>query len=83
MAANPDLKVFSANGYFDAVTPFFQTKLTLDAMPLVDQNARANLTIRNYPSGHMIYLDGDSRTAMKSDLTALYDAKRGHNRERP
>jgi carboxypeptidase C (cathepsin A) len=73
MAANPDLKVFSANGYFDAVTPFFQTKLTLDAMPLVDKNARANLTIRNYPSGHMIYLDGDSRTAMKADLTALYD----------
>jgi hypothetical protein len=73
MATNPDLKVFSANGYFDAVTPFFQTKLTLDAMPLVDKKARANLTIRNYPSGHMIYLDGNSRTAMKADLTALYD----------
>jgi carboxypeptidase C (cathepsin A) len=73
MAANPDLKVFSANGYFDAVTPFFQTKLSLDAMPLVDKNARANLTIRNYPSGHMIYLDGASRTAMKADLSTLYD----------
>jgi carboxypeptidase C (cathepsin A) len=74
MAANPDLKVFSANGYFDAVTPFFQTQLTLDAMPLVDAKARANLTIRNYPSGHMIYLDGASRTAMKADLSALYDS---------
>ncbi|WP_413990146.1 S10 family serine carboxypeptidase-like protein [Labrys okinawensis] len=73
MAANPDLKVFSANGYFDGVTPFFQTKLTLDAMPLVDSKARANLTIRNYASGHMIYLDGASRTQMKADLTALYD----------
>ncbi|RFB80276.1 S10 family serine carboxypeptidase-like protein [Methylovirgula sp. 4M-Z18] len=73
MAANPDLKVFSANGYFDAVTPFFQTKLTLDAMPLVDPKARANLTIRNYPSGHMIYLDGGSRTQMAADLAALYD----------
>ena len=74
MAANPDLKVFSANGYFDSVTPFFQTKLTLDAMPLVDAHARANLTIRNYPSGHMIYLDGGSRTRMKADVSALYDA---------
>jgi len=74
MAANPDLKVFSANGYFDSVTPFFQTKLTLDAMPLVDPHARANLTIRNYPSGHMIYLDGASRTQMKSDVSTLYDA---------
>ena len=51
MAANPDLLVLSANGYYDAVTPFFQTKLTLDAMPLKNASARANLTIRYYPSG--------------------------------
>jgi carboxypeptidase C (cathepsin A) len=74
MAANPYLMVLSANGYFDSVTPFFQTKLTLDGMPLQDPKIRANLTIRNYPSGHMIYLDGTSRTAMKSDLAAMYDA---------
>src|SRR5271157_4744903 len=74
MAANPDLLVLSANGYFDSVTPFYQTKLTLDAMPLKDPNARANLAIRNYPSGHMVYLDGNSRTALKADLGAMYDA---------
>jgi carboxypeptidase C (cathepsin A) len=74
MAANPDLLVLSANGYYDAVTPFFQTKLTLDAMPLKDANARANLSIRYYPSGHMVYLDGNSRTALKGDLTTMYDA---------
>jgi carboxypeptidase C (cathepsin A) len=74
MAANPYLMVLSANGYYDSVTPFFQTKLTLDAMPLQDGNIRANLTIRNYPSGHMIYLDGDSRTAMKGDLASMYTA---------
>jgi carboxypeptidase C (cathepsin A) len=74
LAANPDLMVLSANGYYDSVTPFFQTKLTLDAMPLKDAGVRANLTIRNYPSGHMIYLDGDSRTAMKGDLATLYNA---------
>jgi carboxypeptidase C (cathepsin A) len=74
MAANPYLKVLSANGYYDSVTPFFQTRLTLDSMPLTDARIRANLTIRNYPSGHMIYLDGDSRTAMKADLASMYDA---------
>jgi carboxypeptidase C (cathepsin A) len=73
MAANPDMLVLSANGYFDSVTPFFQTRLTLEAMPLEDANARANLTIRYYPSGHMIYLDGASRTALKADLAAMYD----------
>jgi carboxypeptidase C (cathepsin A) len=72
MALNPDLKVFSANGYYDSVTPFFQTQMTLDAMPLTDRRARANLVVHNYPSGHMIYLDGGSRTALKADLAQFY-----------
>ncbi|MBZ9820031.1 S10 family serine carboxypeptidase-like protein [Mesorhizobium sp. CA4] len=80
MAANPDLLVLSANGYYDSVTPFFQTKLTLDTMPLEDARVRANLAIRNYPSGHMIYLDGASRTAMKADLAAMYDRAVGTRR---
>src|SRR5215472_7468988 len=74
MALNPYLKVFSANGYYDAVTPFFQTILNFKSMPLVDTHATGNLTVRNYPSGHMIYLDNDSRTAMKADLTQFYQS---------
>ncbi len=74
MAANPYLRVLSANGYFDSVTPFFQTRLTLDAMPLADPAIRANLTFRCYPSGHMVYLDAASRTALKADLATMYDA---------
>ena len=31
---NPYLKVFSANGYYDGVTQFFQTRLTFEAMPV-------------------------------------------------
>ena len=76
MALNPYLKVFSVNGYYDAVTPFFQTILTFDNMPLVDAHARRNLTVRNYPSGHMVYLDGASRTAMKTDLAQFYNSTR-------
>ena len=34
MEINPYLKVFCANGYYDAVTPFFQTKLDLENMPI-------------------------------------------------
>jgi carboxypeptidase C (cathepsin A) len=73
MALNVDLKVLSANGYFDSVTPFSQTTTDLRDMPLSDPAVRRNLTLRYYPSGHMIYLDGDSRTALKGDLAALYD----------
>jgi carboxypeptidase C (cathepsin A) len=75
MAVNVDLKVLSLNGYFDSVTPFHQTAGDLENMPLLDADIRKrNLTIRNYPSGHMIYLDGDSRTAMKADLAVFYDS---------
>jgi carboxypeptidase C (cathepsin A) len=74
MSLNVDLKVLSANGYFDSVTPFHQTVLDLQAMPLKNDAARRNLAIRFYPSGHMIYLDGGSRTALKADLARMYDA---------
>jgi carboxypeptidase C (cathepsin A) len=74
MSLNTDLKVLSANGYFDSVTPFFQTTTDLKTMPLQDASVRQNLTIRYYPSGHMVYLDGASRTALKADLARLYDA---------
>ncbi|WP_216898526.1 S10 family peptidase [Nocardia alni] len=74
MAINVDLKVLSANGYYDYVTPFYQTVLDLLNMPLADAAIRKNLTTRFYPSGHMIYLDGNSRTALRQDLAQLYDA---------
>lgn len=74
MSLNVDLKVFSANGYYDSVTPFYQTTLDLQRMPLVDAAVRKNLTVRYYPSGHMVYLDGESRTALKADLAKFYDS---------
>jgi carboxypeptidase C (cathepsin A) len=74
MALNVDLKVLSANGFFDFVTPFYQTVLDLQQMPLVSQQVRQNLSARFYPSGHMVYLDGNSRTALKADLARMYDA---------
>ena len=74
MALNVDLKVLSANGYFDSMTLFSQTVTDLQNMPLADPTVRENLTIKYYPSGHMVYLDGDSRTALKADLADLYDS---------
>jgi hypothetical protein len=53
MELNPYLKVFSANGYYDAVTPFFQTKLNFDEMPCSEKR-RDEIQTVNYASGHMI-----------------------------
>ena len=74
IALNIDLKVLSANGYYDFVTPFYQTVLDLQQMPLIDKTVRENLSAKFYPSGHMIYLDGGSRTQLKADLAKMYDA---------
>jgi len=74
MALNVDLKVLSANGFYDFVTPFYQTVIDLQQMPLLSQQVRDNLSARFYPSGHMVYLDGGSRTALKADLATMYES---------
>jgi carboxypeptidase C (cathepsin A) len=74
MALNVDLKVLSANGFYDFVTPFYQTVIDLQQMPLVSPQVRQNLSARFYPSGHMVYLDCGSRTALKADLAKMYDS---------
>jgi carboxypeptidase C (cathepsin A) len=74
MQLNPYLKVFSASGYFDAVTPYFQTILNFENMPLDSEDpARKNLEYHNYESGHMIYLDKDARSQMKTELAKFYE----------
>jgi carboxypeptidase C (cathepsin A) len=78
MELNPYLKVFCAGGYYDSVTPFLQTVLDLENMPLGNPESRQNLVFRTYPSGHMIYLDNLSRSAMKADLGAFYHGIRAH-----
>jgi len=79
MALNPYLKVFSANGYYDSVTPFLQTILNFKNMPLKDPHARDNLAVHNYPSGHMVYLDDKSRSEMKLALVEFYQDATAHS----
>jgi carboxypeptidase C (cathepsin A) len=71
MELNPYLKVFSANGYYDAVTPSFQTLLNFYKMPCSEKRKK-EIEIRNYASGHMIYLDNESRCLMKEHLFEFY-----------
>jgi len=78
MSVNPYLRVFSANGYYDSVTPFFQTLINFQNMPLGSAQIESNLTVHNYPSGHMVYLDNASRTAMKADLSSFYGEAQTH-----
>lgn len=72
MSKNPYLKVFSANGYFDFATPFFETEYTLDHMGL-DPSLEKNISYGYYQSGHMIYMHTPALVQLKHDLAAFYD----------
>jgi carboxypeptidase C (cathepsin A) len=69
MAHNPKLKVFSANGWYDIVTPFYLTEQDLARL-----GSNPNITIRFYQGGHMTYLDDTGRTAEKADVAAFYQS---------
>jgi carboxypeptidase C (cathepsin A) len=73
MTQNPDLKLFSANGYYDFATPFFATMYTLQHLELA-RPLQQNITYGFYQAGHMIYLDPASLAQYKSDLARWYDS---------
>ena len=50
MVFNPNLRVFSANGYFDFATPFFATVYTLNHLNLPPQLQRTSPTASTSPA---------------------------------
>lgn len=71
MTYNPNLKVFSANGYFDFATPFFATQYALNHLYLAPA-LRRNITFGFYESGHMVYLHPASLGRFHDDLERWY-----------
>ncbi len=69
MAHDAKLRVFSANGYHDLVTPFYTTELDLARL-----GASPNIGVHFYQGGHMTYLDDVARPLEKADLAAFYQA---------
>lgn len=72
LSANPHLQIFSANGYYDFATPFFETEYTMDHMGL-EPALEKNIVYGYYPAGHMIYIHPPARHQMKDDLVKFYD----------
>jgi len=68
---NPNLRVFSANGYFDSVTPFFATVYELNHLGL-ERPLRSHISYGFYPSGHMLYLNTEALVQLHNDLENWY-----------
>ncbi len=67
LAQNPSLKILSLNGYYDLVTPFYQTELDMARL-----GANANIQFKYYAGGHDTFQDNVARPLMKADMAAFY-----------
>ncbi len=68
MVKNPYMKVLVAAAYFDLATPYYAVEYTFNHMglsPLMHKNISWDF----YQSGHMLYIDSDSHTKLKHDVS--------------
>lgn len=65
--ADPALRVLAVNGVHDLATPFHTTELDLARL-----GASPRVAVRNYPGGHMSFLDDSTRPRQRADLQAFY-----------
>jgi carboxypeptidase C (cathepsin A) len=67
MRANPDLKIHVACGYYDGATPHFGAEHVMAHLP-VPPALGANVEVRHYEAGHMMYVHEPSRIRQAADL---------------
>lgn len=66
VSQNPYIRALFANGYYDMATPFGAVEYSIDQLAL-DERLRKNFTWTYYESGHMIYLEDNSRRQLRDD----------------
>ena len=73
LVSNPNLKVEVENGYYDMATPFFATEYTMDHLG-VSPALRANITLKYYDAGHMMYLHVADLAQLKANVAGFITA---------
>ncbi|MGE5223721.1 MAG: S10 family peptidase [Omnitrophica WOR_2 bacterium] len=67
ITANPYLKVFIGNGYYDLATPYLATEYTFNHLGLPEE-LHSNISMGYYEAGHMMYIHRPSLAQLKTDL---------------
>jgi carboxypeptidase C (cathepsin A) len=70
MKTNPKMKVLLVGGYYDIVTPFFEGIYEMHHLP-IPQSLQANISYRQYASGHMVYVNEDALRQFHEDVAAF------------
>ena len=73
LLAHPGMKVLIANGRYDLVTPYLSSRWLVGQLQ-VPPATRAQIRLRVYQGGHMMYLRPASRAALAEDAAQLYAA---------
>lgn len=71
MTQDPKLRVFVGAGYYDMATPFGAAEWTFSHLGL-QPALRSHITFGYYQSGHMVYLNPESRAKFHDDLDKFY-----------
>ena len=70
---DPHLQIFTALGTYDLVCPPESIRYGLAHMDLPRETAEKVLEFRQYPGGHMMYLDEENLKEMHGDLERFYE----------
>jgi len=73
-AKNAYMKLFVAEGYYDAATPYFAVDYTLNHLSIQPSIARNNITKDRFEAGHMMYIDQPSMKKLRADLERFYNS---------
>ena len=71
-AKNPYMKLYVAEGYYDAATPYFAVEYTLSHMSIDPRVREKNVTTGRFYAGHMVYIDEPSMKKLRGDLDKFY-----------
>jgi carboxypeptidase C (cathepsin A) len=73
---HPATKVLIVNGRFDLVTPYLASRWLVDQLE-IPAAGRADIQLRVYDGGHMVYMHPEARALLSHDAAALYGAGNG------
>lgn len=73
LLARPGTRLLVASGRYDLVTPYFTARWLIDQLAL-PESVRADIRVRVYEGGHMMYMRPASRAALAADAAALFAA---------
>jgi carboxypeptidase C (cathepsin A) len=70
MKTNPLLHVQLNQGYFDLATPYFEGVYEMRHLPM-QRRLQANIEVKQYQSGHMVYAHASALTALHDNVAAF------------